>query len=366
MRFGFAVLSALLLTACGDSEPEPPVKPTLVELDELCSVLADAECSRLAGCSALAAPLDMNACLVLERDVRCGRALVEARRLIAAAEIEFDREAAARCRDAITAIACDSGPRPSALTSPACQQLWAGKSAEGGACSSRYSCSEGHVCVVTNECPGTCKKPAGTNEVCEFSDLCDEAHYCSLTAMRCRERVARDQSCEGALSGNACEDGSFCDLALLGGPRCVPAGGRGFACLSPEQCASGLRCIEGRCSGGLENDGCESSADCKDDRFCRSGRCRTLIAVGQSCVVSEAACALGSDCRGEADSTTCQALGALGGACAEHADCYLGRCQGGRCAALAADQAECETAADCLSGRVCEGLVCRVTDTCFL
>lgn len=361
-----AALLCAALSACGDSEPDPPVQTTTVELDELCAVLAKAECDRLAACGALTAPVDAAACLVRERDVLCGRRLVEARRLIAAAEVEFDREAAARCRDAITATDCGSGLRPSALTASACQQLWRGQSAEGAGCSSSYSCAAGLSCVVTNECPGTCKKPHTVNEACDFDELCDASTYCSLTAMRCRERVARDQTCEGALHGNACEDGSWCDAQQLGGPRCMAAGGRGFGCLTPYQCASGLACVDGKCSDGLEGDGCRGSADCKDDRYCRMGRCRAPVGRGEACVPAEAACAEGSVCRGEPDATLCEALSALNSGCGESSDCYLGRCEAGRCAAVAKDGAECETEADCLPGRSCDAMICRVTDVCFL
>lgn len=337
-----------------------------MELDQLCQVLAEAECERLAACGALSAPVDGGACLIRQREVWCGRLEAEARRLIAASEVEFDRAAAARCRDEIKAAGCAAGLRASPLQGPECRALWTALVMEAGACSSSLSCAGNLACVVSQECPGTCQRALGTNLDCGFDRFCDDANFCSLTALRCRQRVARDQSCEEALSGNACEDGSWCDLAQLGGGRCTAAGGRGFACTTPYQCAAGLFCFQGRCSAGLEDDGCANEGQCRDGRICAAGRCRTPIAQGAPCVPAEAACAEGAVCRGEEAEATCQAQSGPQGPCEAASDCYLGRCQGGRCAAFAADGAECESAQDCMPGRTCDGAVCRVTDTCFL
>lgn len=360
------LLMALISLSCGDNGEEVPPPASLVELDELCAVLAKAECDRLSSCGLLQPPLDVVACTAREKDIRCGLREHEARRLIELAEVEFDREAAARCRDEISGVGCEIGHRPSVFLTTACRQLWRPRVAEGGACSSSFSCSEALACVISDMCPGTCKAQLSTNQPCEFGDVCDDANFCSITAMRCRARVARGQPCEGSLSGNPCRDGSWCDLGQLGGPECVAAGGRGFACESTFQCASSARCLAGRCSAGLEDDGCALDLDCQDGRVCAGGRCRTPTPLGEICSVSNAVCAEGSLCLGEENAMRCLALAGVGGTCSEASDCYASDCKGGQCVGPSADGQSCEIDLDCLPGRSCVSAVCTIVDTCFL
>jgi hypothetical protein len=360
----------LALGACGgeDPPPAPPGPPTELALSELCAALAEAECGRLAGCGLLSGPLDAASCATRVDTVRCAPIVAQLGKASAAGHVRYDPKGGAACRDATLAVPCSVGLEHDVLAPAACEAMVQSASPVGGACAGDYACVDMAWCDLSNRaCPGVCRAFLGANETCgEASQRCADGLFCSPSNRRCRARVALGAPCEQAIE-NSCVDGFFCDGSQPGGPLCSPVRGRNTGCTTPLQCAPGLACVRGLCSGGELGDRCESAADCRTGLACGGDRkCGVPIVADAACDPLGLPCREGLACTSSAGASLCRAQARLGEACDGTVACYLGRCADGVCAPLSPDGGACESAADCLPLRACTEKVCGVRFACGL
>lgn len=358
-RFGARRGSSIMLffacaaggAACSGSSGGPETSAAIT-LDNLCATFAKADCDRLQRCDALKPPIDRERCLFRQEKVRCAPYAGALKRAIDGGELTYSEPGARRCRDRISALDCAIGFDYDYFRDPACADLAGGQGRAGARCSLPSSCASGLFCRSPATCPGVCQALKGNNDPCSPSEPCTKDLFCAVTGMRCRGRAGLNAPCEMAISGSSCADGSFCDQSGVGTPRCTVVRGRGNGCLTPYECAPGLRCINSLCSGGMERDTCVTDADCGGTLRCGGGRC-VAPALERAACASSKPCAEGLVCTSSAAMTACTKGLASGAQCSPTRPCYLGRCVNGTCAVLIADQESCASTEECLPGRAC-------------
>lgn len=240
---------------------------------------------------------------------------------------------------------------------------------EGGACGATAECAVGLVCSG-----GACA--AGDESRCS----CGASRRCEPTAWSCQPRRAADERCsetrecapdlacsesgvcvarpiEGESCGPSLEPcapslacrlegvGGTCVPAPSDGEACGPVGDdwqpvcagelvcsvAGYVCAAPqpeggacelhEDCAAGLRCVDGTCSTGLrEGESCSVSAPaCAEGLFCDREVCRAAFDDGAHCD-SFRPCV--HQCLPDATGGgTCAPAPGLGDPCRRHAQC---------------------------------------------
>jgi hypothetical protein len=172
-----------------------------------------------------------------------------------------------------------------------------------------------------------------------------------------------------------------------GGGTCMPRGAAGAACEDMFSCATGLACLEGRCRALLAEgqSGCTTDLACAPPLLCVEGTCRARGALGAPCtdtrtcergLVCEAgtcAARTGTTCgearpcgslEGCARPPSCRAPRTLGERCAEDTDCEAAlHCDdaSGTCAVRPGDGEACARGVVCGPGLGCDGLggTCR-------
>ena len=161
-----------------------------------------------------------------------------------------------------------------------------------------------------------CATPAGTltlEDACSADEQCDSLK-CSgvvteksgtLTCGVCAEAKATkkvktlgaDAACDPLSTKSVCSSKLFCD-AVSG--TCVKRLSKGSACAYGAQCASGLGCIDLKCTT-LKSEGseCNNTSDCATGLGCdhESQKCATrqyTVAPGGTCDLDTRACAKGT------------------------------------------------------------------------
>ena len=277
-------------------------------------------------------------------------------RAAAAGSVEYDRDAAAECLDAIRERSCDNNsPEPEV-----CDRVFLGKVGRNAPCLSTAECAGNAVCgfdpTCTDQCcVGACRvfaDPVEIGEPCSFSGVgCVPEAFCATDPVTflptvCTALVKAGGDCS---LGQACVAEANCD---------------GEVCRKIEELAVGERCDEPntRCAepafcnynnGGVPRGKieatlgapCEPGDSCgRFDTYCdqTSGLCTLLPGPGQSCVNSN--CLPYATCEGGnfegSGNPECVRLPAEGDACEEFGRC-LGdlECNEGRCSLPALETA---------------------------
>lgn len=241
---------------------------------------------------------------------------------VASGKVKYNGGQVASCLSVYDTVGCSITESENLQMPQACQTVFQGTVATGGACYNDEECvsllcNRGGCGGVTGCCAGTCESVpvtvASGGDCGAAGTTCADGTYCKLdstsTSATCTPLVAAGQSCT-SLFGQ-CAGGKVCVSATAGGPR---------TCGSPP--AEGQACPEGICD--VNADTCDGTTN----------TCIRKIAVG-------GACPSGAGCVGYAicDPTTkmCVAQHAAGGACSTPTDC-LGTlvCTNGSCVAASA------------------------------
>ncbi|RYE93564.1 MAG: hypothetical protein EOO75_04080 [Myxococcales bacterium] len=263
-----AVLSALVLAACGDSGSSSTSGP--VSADDFPARYLDAYCGKLASCcEGESVPYDEAYC-------RQSAAFNPGKYagLVNSPSLRFDPDAAGRCIDAIKAR-CSLRDD---LDIPGCEGVFVGQVAIGGACLESIECAPvagqtvycggqkfedgpGTCMVLTSlaagaacggqvegicsdglACDGqTCVALPGAGQSCEKTFACDDASNCEFSSRTCVAKPAPGEVCAGDFS---CPEGYFCN-SFVTPSTCDTLLPRGAAC------QVGFHCLSGRCERGL-------------------------------------------------------------------------------------------------------------------
>jgi hypothetical protein len=218
-----------------------------------------------------------------------------------AGNVEYDREAAARCLDAMRERSCEYGAEPFT----GCDDVFRGRIGRNGPCMSAAECAGDAVCGFNPNCTDMCcvgacrvlRQPGEIGEPCSFSGAgCVPEAYCAFdpstgTPTVCTARVEPGGSCslgETCVEEASC-DGDRCRKIELRGPG-EDCSGDFVDCAAPGECrgsADGVpRCVAPPQLGAP----CDDQIFCaRFDTFCdpNSQLCTLLPGPGQGCGASE-------------------------------------------------------------------------------
>ncbi len=220
-------------------------------------------------------------------------------------------------------------------------------SSTGGPCTDDAGCAVGLVCG-TNGCEAAPPPPCADAADCGNLSAC-------VTVPRCATPVAVGGVCSG---DPGCEAGLFCDNGL-----CAALPGDGEPCQNGTLCAPGLACAMdfGDCAP-LPGDGAPCAFgpngpnQCATGLGCVDGTCGPMPGLNEPCTVDNR-CEAPLACDFTAQGSFCVAQKALGGACQNDQVCGTG---------LHCDFAVGACAADFAVGAACSvGNECGVTQVCL-
>jgi hypothetical protein len=236
---------------------------------------------------------------------------------VASGKVKYDGSQVATCLSVYDTIGCTVTETENLQLPQACQTVFHGTVATGGACYNdeecvSLHCNRGGCGGVTGCCAGTCDPETVTvasGGDCVAADTtCADGTYCKLdstsTSATCTTLVAAGQSCT-SLFGQ-CAAGKACVSQTAGGARTCG--------VLP---AEGQACPEGICDANADT--CDTTTK----------TCIRKIAVGGACPAG-AGCVDYASC--DAATKVCVAQKAAGGACTSATDC-LGTlvCTNGTC-----------------------------------
>lgn len=316
-----ALLALLALPACGK-----------IDHEDLPGEQVDALCDFYVRCG-LAASAEL--CADLFSDILRGDPNLDA--AVENGSVEYDPDAAKECIDAVHDLECGSAFLEDA-PSDACDKVYQGTVADGGACWIDEQCKSGYCQAadcMAECCQGTCvaePPPAGIGQDC---------------------------------SNSGCVDGAYCDFAT---DTCQPLKQAGGVCFSDQECAQGLECLGDTCQAGPAEGAPCIDTECALPLYCEpaSMTCKKLPREGEACDLDVGACALGLVCN--ANSKTCTPPGGVGSPCSF--DFFGGGCASGAwcdidvmtfegtCQATKANGNACSTDSECQS------LYCSQDGTC--
>lgn len=286
-----------------------------IDVDDLPDELADARCDNLVECGGIADQATCDAAVVVDESeldtIKTG---------IANGTIKYSGDDAADCIDQLGGRGCTF---TGFHNENACEGVFTGTVATGGACSIDLQCANQGNCEITGNCDpdtmcctGTCM--GGSSESALGGPCNDEIHTCATNAY-CKPGATSGAvgTCTALVAG----EGSACDAVS--------------ACVNPLYCNVNFQTGMGTCKKPAASKATCSRMDlipCADSRdYCdaTSSTCTRRIAVGGTCsgtlpCVGYASCINGA----------CVADIPLGGACtgdgadcAGDLDCISGTCQ---------------------------------------
>jgi hypothetical protein len=266
--------------------------------------------------------------------------------------LSYDGSQAGACVDALNALGCAA---VNSRAPAACDALFIGHVAPGGACALDEECEGAAYCNIAGACPGTCQPFVAAGGACTGDQACASGLRCS--GGTCMVPAGDGASCQG-MTGADCAGGLICQggsamragtchtvdavFAAASGAACNPTMGplcqEGLSCIiesaTSQTCgagglAAGAAChlsLPDQCATGFYCDG--PSLMTMPPRF--DGTCTALPTAGMPCasVVAGPACSDGNVC----DSGMCVRIQENGGTCTMDMDCYGGQCRSGTCA----------------------------------
>jgi hypothetical protein len=209
-------------------------------------------------------------------------------------------------------------------------------------------------------------KPAnpGTVEVCKSAAECDDGNGCTkddCIAGLCVHPNQGGTGC-GCASTKQCDDGNSCTVDKCLNEVCSysvwkdPKGIDKSCCKADDDCATG-KCVANRCLAP-----CQSDGDCATDKPCTAAKCVNgqcgLLPI-QGCCATNADCGSCATCDGGAcvakpDKGCCE----QDGQCDDGNACTTDSCKNYACSYVKAEAACCESAADCNDGNPCTTKAC--------
>ena len=237
-------LLLVFVVACGGS----------VDIEDYNNDLVDADCDYLVRCGLFSST---ESCKNTFGELLIDDPSVKA--AVDAGKLKYDGDAAADCFDALGSASCNRDSNNIA----ACDKIFAGKVADGGACAFDEECVSTNCnvpdCTMAC-CTGTCvaEDPLpGIGQPCTFE--CVDGAYCGSDST-CQATLPKGAACDDAF---ACDDGLYCagNAGTTAG-TCTAYPKTGEACTT--SCAAiGDRCNGGICKPvGLIGDACTSDTDC--------------------------------------------------------------------------------------------------------
>jgi hypothetical protein len=335
------------MAGCGNSTPAS------VPIEMLGSSYAAVSCGLIRDCygdAVLTALYGVSSEAACETRAAAGyvnAALPRYQAAITMGTLSYDGTFAQDCLDAIHASGCAA---ITGRTPDACNALFTGHVAAGGACAIDEECAGDAYCLADAACPGTCQAFGGPGASCTRDQACQQGLQCSNG--NCQTPGGVGASCQGMTGvdcngGLICQGGTATQAGTCAATSTVFGAASGAACNVQMQqlCSTGISCIvmsatsqtcgpDNLASGAACHlsapDQCQPGFYCHGATVMAAGTCMALPAAGQPCatVPFGASCADGSVC----DSMMCVAVQANGGACPVDDDCFGGRCSAGSCA----------------------------------
>lgn len=333
-----AVVASAALAACTPSLEDYPRE------------LEEAICEWEHGCHVFARERDCLAARAIDRDPRFDYL----QQAVAAGSVEYDREAAADCLDAIRGRSCEERYP---AQEPACAAVFAGKVGRNGPCMDSGECAGNAICGFDPRCTdqccvGACRvlaEPGAIGEPCGGSRVCVDEAYCAFDPMTgvstvCTARVKAGGDCS---LGQRCDADSSCDGSVCRAKTVAkvgePCGDGLVTCAEPARCVysfeGGQRCqVAPQLGAPCDPQGISCA---RFDTYCdvNSGLCVLRPGPGAGCPTYE--CAEYASCEDLSGSgaRTCARKALAGEACGylEDLDRYVEcqgdlRCTDGRCA----------------------------------
>lgn len=290
------VFTALTATACGSDG---------VSIDDFSTKYSDAYCANQAKCQGAKTVAECKASQSLNDTSFL--TLLEA---VQNGTVKYDEGTGADCIDSVRGASCNF---EGLYEENACEDLFVGTVAQGGACAIDAECAGSAPCNPTNVncdsdvmcCPGTC----GTAQVvvasggsCGENDTCADGTYCKPPATTGNGTCTALITTSGAACDSffACANPMVCNL-FAAAPTCETSAPSGGTC-NPDQlipCADGREHCDGatlKCVGPLADGApCETSSECANYASC-TGTCQADLGVGATCNDTTPDCAGSLDC----------------------------------------------------------------------
>jgi len=310
------IVTAALWAACGTDS---------VSLDDYPAAVREAACRHLVTCGVIE---DLDTCKTANIGVDVHISASD-QAAIDMGKTRYDGENAQQCLDALASRSCDVTSESNRVVPPACREIATGTQHDGATCADDTEC----ISLV-------CNVPACNMACCTGSCAGDAAP----------PRAAKlGESCETV----GCDDQSFCDEALA---TCVALKQAEAFCVTIDECAYGLDCLQAGVCGALPGLGAPCTGACRDEGTTCSAGSRTCVAValaGEGCNAS-ADCSPLYRCDATKHCTAGVALGAtctVGQRCADdRAFCDVPTGQAlGSCVAPKPDGSPCQRDANCQS-----------------
>ncbi len=346
--------SATLLGIAGCSNPAPANTP----IEDLGASYAGVTCQLIHDCygdavfTLLTGTTSIAECQTRAEQAYTNGALPRYEAAIAMGTMSYDGTQAQACIDALRAEGCDAA---SQRAPAACDALFVGTVAAGGACAINEECSGDSYCNTSAGCPGTCQARGGSGTTCVGDDACQSGLRCGHGT--CQAPAGDGAACQGpngvdCVGGFICIGSSTTAAGTCRAPTTVFAGTSGATCnvQMSQFCQAGLSCVvEGATMQTCQMDGvadgqpchislpdqCGSGSYCSDTNIGTgdlAGTCAPLPTSGACATVTFGArCADGFTC--DATSTQCVEIQDNGGSCTSDGGCASGNCSGGICAA---------------------------------
>lgn len=288
-----------------------------VSIDDYAAKYLDAYCASAVRCNDSATIAECKATNSLDSD---GFAtLLDA---VHGGTVDFDGGQAQACLDQVTAQNCEFD---GFHTTSACDDVFGGTVAQGGACAIDAECAGGASCVQTDMncdpdmmcCPGTCGAPATTvasggscaaagaecaeGTYCNGQDICAALVTTAGTACDSFAACANPMICnvfadmptceKPAATGETCSPdallacidfNNFCDPMTL---KCVANLAVGAACTQETNCVGYATCVSGTCqkNSGVGGTCSDTGVDCLGSLDCTNGSC-VAAPAGTSCL----------------------------------------------------------------------------------
>lgn len=270
------------LTGCGSSDSLP--------IDELPAELEQRVCARAVACSGAESQTTCESTIFFAEDPGVQTLVAAVKR----GTVNYDGQSARTCLDAYTTDCAD-------LVEPAaCDKVFHGNVAAGGACVVSAECAGGGRCLEPDTCTvsccvGTCEAvagPAAVGAACDSlaSTPCVDGAFCSNDGI-CTARRPVGAACSG--SRDECLDPAVClyhpdgspetctVISTAPGAACDP--GANFGCgREDETCnATTLRCTKRALPGAA----CDGYDDCVGYATCdtAAGTCKVRPKLGEAC-----------------------------------------------------------------------------------